>query len=137
MKIKTSELTGHALSWAVAKAVYTDGRRIEVHEMGGVRVENSPSSGDRYGIGWFNFRATDWCQCGPIIEREIDNIERREGYFYAHRFMRHTGRVDRNFKSYPDEREAFAYGQTMLIAGLRCWLKAKLGDEVDVPEGLA
>ncbi len=44
MKLKTSELTGVALDWAVAQC-------------------------EEYGIGGF-YPSTDWAQAGPIIERE-------------------------------------------------------------------
>lgn len=30
-----------------------------------------------------------------------------------------------------------AFGPTPLIAGLRCWVAYKMGDEVEIPEGLA
>jgi hypothetical protein len=53
MKIKTSELQGAALDWAVAKA------------MG----EYKPTAVPNY--------STDWAQGGPIIERE--NIEIKKG----------------------------------------------------------
>ena len=49
--MKTSELTGAALDWAVAKC---EGRK-----------DND------FGWGWDNYKpSTDWAQGGPIIERE-------------------------------------------------------------------
>jgi hypothetical protein len=55
--MKTSELTGTALDWAVTKAEGFD------HEV----------TSSEWGMwGW----ATDWAQGGPIIEREIAKIER-------------------------------------------------------------
>jgi hypothetical protein len=52
MKIKTSELTGAALDWAVAMA----------ENWAGADFENKPYS-------------TDWSQGGPIIEREHISVE--------------------------------------------------------------
>ena len=49
MKIKTSELTGAALDWAVAKCA-------------GYRLDLAPEGSYR--------PSTDWSQGGPIIERE-------------------------------------------------------------------
>ena len=55
--MKTSELTGAALDWAVTKAEGFD------HEV----------TSSEWGMwGW----STDWIQGGPIIEREIAKIER-------------------------------------------------------------
>lgn len=54
-KIKTSELTGAALDWAVAKCE-------------GVTLEYGLTDDERY--------STDWAQGGPIIEREQIDIVR-------------------------------------------------------------
>lgn len=58
MKIKTSELTGAALDWAVAHAL-------------------GLTAGRFYGLGGFS---TDWSQGGPIIEREKINLDQFKGY---------------------------------------------------------
>jgi hypothetical protein len=56
MKIKTSELTGAALDWAVARC---EGR-----------------SHTDFGWWWDNYHpSTDWAQGGPIIEREKTTVE--------------------------------------------------------------
>ena len=116
MKIKTSELTGVALDWAVAKAEgYT-----------GVALESRTGE-------WYT-PSTDWAQGGPIIEREGITLSRNEqksfvgqqpwvSYFIEHLFT--------------DEYEhEYQYGPTPLIAAMRCYVASKLGDEVDVPEEL-
>ena len=56
MKIKTSELTGAALDWAVAKC---EGREWE----------SADSFLAYHEPGDMNY-STDWAQCGPIIARE-------------------------------------------------------------------
>jgi len=68
MKIKTSELTGAALDWAVAKCEGQPDEWMADHKRGYI---NSPS--------------TDWSQGGPIIEREYIWLEINEGQCYAHK----------------------------------------------------
>ena len=55
--MKTSELTGHALDWAVAKCV-DDGLA------------------DFTAAGWRFYPSTNWAQGGPIIEQAVAKIER-------------------------------------------------------------
>ena len=129
MKVKTSDLTGAALDWAVAKAEYTD-RRVELNPHGGVRVENGPGSGDSYGVGWFDFRAsTDWAQGGPIIDREkLDLYHSTDKSNWASAIW---SDIPGGGQLHHKQR-----GPTALIAAMRCFVASKLGDEVDVPEGL-
>ena len=70
MKIKTSELTGTALDWAVAKA-----------------------AGQTYhGPAWTK-PSTDWAQGGPIIEREkIAAVYRAGRYWLAYTHENYQGR---------------------------------------------
>ncbi len=124
MKIKTSELIGTALDWAVVWAERPSG----------------PT-----GEGWYERDAdgklfdplnectvsasTIWEQGGPIIERECIalnggqepcasmQIEVADGDFIVDKWI--EGR-----------------GPTPLIAAMRCYVASKLGDEVDVPEEL-
>lgn len=119
MKIKTAELTGAALDWAVAKCE-GDGFAIQRPEL--------LSSGFRPPLF-----STRWAQGGPIIEREIGNLWK-------------NNKLDPNE---PDVWTAAAYhkapdgtllyyedGPTPLIAAMRCYVASKLGDEVEVPEEL-
>lgn len=55
MKVKTSELRGPALDWAVDKAE------------GHIRPDGGYYCG-QHGVS--RHYSTDWAQCGPIIERE-------------------------------------------------------------------
>jgi hypothetical protein len=100
MKVKTNELSGQALDWAVAKA---DG------------YPNEDIS-----IDW-NY-STDWAQSGPIIERECIDLE-------------WTGIPNANFFC-TIQGEYEAHGTTPLIAAMRCYVASKLGEEVELPEGL-
>ena len=63
--MKTSELTGAALDWAVEKC---EGINLEMH----------------YALGGKEWRpSTDWAQGGPIIERENICLRGIEGGFHA------------------------------------------------------
>ena len=112
MKIKTSELSGAALDWAVAEAHYQESPPLKswalvLHKHGEVTYP--------YSTAW------DWG--GPIIEREgVLFVGTNDGGMY------HAWIVRRN---------ASALGPTHLIAAMRCHVASRLGDEVDIPEALA
>jgi hypothetical protein len=122
--MKTSELTGLALDWAVAQCEgYTD-----LHKIAG-RMPHEPQLGiwpprKEYGVMdlWELSYSTDWSDGGPIIERERINVDPS-----------------------PDNPEWYAYfdnggkwfsGPTPLVAAMRCYVASKLGDEVKIPEEL-
>ena len=140
MKIKASELTGAALDWAVADvlgyAKVTDSSGLDgpviVHKTTATQECNGRVRSD-----WRVFTpSTDWSQGGPIIEREVNVLERRDGYWYAWRAKRNDGYATTTFATVPSSREVWAHGSTPLIAAMRCFVASKLGDEVDVPEKL-
>lgn len=110
MKIKTSDLEGAALDWAVAKA---EGNvRLQYDSREGLIINNI--------LGWIPYRpSVAWQQGGPIIERERIELE-HDGFKWWARI-----RADEDFN-----------GPTPLIAAMRCYVKSKLGDEVEVPEEL-
>jgi hypothetical protein len=115
--MKTSELAGPALDWAVAKCEGTEntwGRsRLKPYEL---------HKGHSY--------STDWAQGGPIIEREEIGIKRNA-----------PCSVGREWEASPSITAKgaggrFGYGPTPLIAAMRSHCCTKLGDEVEVPKGL-
>jgi len=108
--MKTDELTGAALDWAVA--------RCEVGDA-------AEQAGD-----WWK-PSTDWAQGGPIIEREKIGIQRciRACEYHGWLALKDESFHDR---SGPDE----VWGDTPLIAAMRCYVASKLGEEVDVPKEL-
>jgi hypothetical protein len=124
MKIKTSELTGAALNWAVAKCegvsfvhgdceYELDGR---VFQRGGCSVER------RY--------STDWSQGGPIIERKgIGLLKVRNRLPHQQWDAGEEGETETEFWG-------IVCGPTPLIAAMRCHVIDELGDEVDIPEEL-
>lgn len=116
--MKTSELTGAALDWAVAKCEGWDD--YDVHNSGAFELEKT-STGECLWLRCFE-PSTDWAQGGPIIEREktASNYSAKRDCWFA--------------ESY-DEKHVEA-GPTPLIAAMRCYVASKLGDEVNVPEEL-
>jgi hypothetical protein len=104
--MKTSELTGPALDWAVAKC-------------DGVYFENLREFED-YALNY----CTDWEHGGPIIEREIAKIERfSDALWEATAYTKNAQDIVQD-------------GPTPLVAAMRCYVASKLGDEVDVPREL-
>ena len=101
--MKTEELTGAALDWAVAKCE------------GKSHIVNAP---DKY----FYSPSTDWKIGGPIIEREGIAVWQFDDVTW-----RAMGK-----DAVPDPME----GATPLVAAMRCYVASKLGDEVEIPEGL-
>lgn len=117
--MKTSELTGAALDWAVAKCEGKD-NDCEVHA-GNVLY-------GRVTTGFTQYRpSTDWQQGGPIIEREQIGLDPFADYPRWQAFT-----------PAPEQKDCqpVAYGPTPLIAAMRCYVASKLGDEVETPEEL-
>ena len=121
MKIKTKDLIGPALDWAVAKCeVAARG----VHP-GYLEIETfllNHRGGD------FCY-STDWSQGGPIIERE--KLEMRPGLYHSELWAcwgqtQYGHRLSQQGKT----------GPTPLVAAMRCYVASKLGDEVEVPDEL-
>lgn len=110
MKVKTSELTGAALNWAVAKA-----------RLGGHPFAESLASRDvKLGIS----PSTNWALGGPIIEQEQIALEYFQdgGHEHGGEWIAQSG-----FYSAVEQ-----YGPTPLIAAMRCFVTSKLGEEVEI-----
>ena len=105
--MKTSELTGAALDWAVAKAEGVVSDDIDDFCLS-VRGEYAYS--------------TDWAQGGQIIERERIRTWEEDGKFHADTPRRSP--------------YCWFTGSTPLIAAMRTLVASKLGDDVDIPEEL-
>jgi hypothetical protein len=110
--MRTSELSGAALDWAVTRANY------EVN----------------FETVWKDFRegcnySTDWAQGGPIIEREGLAISRVAQDEWSASLIHED-------KEYGGVMYTNEHGTTPLIAAMRCYVASKLGDEVQLPEGL-
>jgi len=117
MKIKTSELIGPALDWVVAKCRGFDGLDDDLWLI-------------RDGIADMPLHAytpsTDWAQGGPIID-VIDGFQLKVWLE-----SRPQTKCEAHIHSYDGDYVAF--GPTILIAAMRCFVASRLGDEVDVPK---
>lgn len=113
--VKTSELQGAALDWAVAKceglSEYETPLFLKFYR-------------DAEGDGDAEYRySTNWSQGGPIIEREYISVL---SHLVAS-WKAHVVTANANYIS---------DGPTPLIAAMRCYVASKLGDDVDIPEEL-
>jgi hypothetical protein len=125
--MKTNELSGPALDWAVAKCEGASDFWFDTVATHWVKL-NGEDRALRYGWGKMSYLpSTDWAQGGPIIERE--------GVFCK-------PTINKGWRSY--QRDPFSngicnsqYGPTPLIAAMRCYVASKLGDTVNIPEELA
>lgn len=155
MKIKTSELIGAQLDWAVAKA------EIALEPTGNVRlvdlrpticVGNDP---DHEGSRVECSPSTDWAQGGPIIEREgITSVRVSDEYGRDERgfcnnvrtpvWAATSGRFGLEFSTEHQQHEGMfqilasdvIYGPAPLIAAMRFFVASKLGNEVEIPDEL-
>ena len=121
MKIKTQDLTGPALDWAVAKAEGYDPGWL-------VRQLSNPNPETRAIPGF----STDWAQGGPIIEREGLRVERwRNTDAWVAQYSETVLASNGAFRGY-----FRMSGPTPLTAAMRCFVASRLGAEVDVPDEL-
>ena len=126
MKVKTSELQGAALDWAVAKC---EGREPSYYK-GRMRATAHPDFPDSPPMFGPELKySTDWAQGGPIIEREKIELVRGNDLYFP------QGNETGDFYE-PLWIAGKMHGQTPLIAAMRCYVASKLGDEVDVPDEL-
>ena len=110
--MKTSELTGAALDWAVAKC---EGIRLGLWKY--LCTSNRRGMGYRY--------STDWSRGGPIIEREgIELCRLKDGEWRGQLYEEGIDKIHRE------------YGATPLIAAMRCYVASKMGDDIELPEEL-
>ena len=136
MKIKTRELQGAALDWAVAKCMtggelFQSGRvahAVVLHSVGGTVA---PYFINNNGVIRCAFEpSTDWLQGGPIIEREGISIARdAEDLCWQAVIDCHLGSMFG-----PNLCGSFWHeSPTPLVAAMRCYVASKLGPEMDVP----
>ena len=117
--MKTSELTGAALDWAVAECEGLD----------------FPAADAFCGIF---APSTDWAQGGPIIEREGIHVSMwmgspgDAGAWWAHLTDAEAVCPD-DYYNYKGPQGA---GRSPLIAAMRCYVASKLGAEIDIPKEL-
>lgn len=103
----------------------------------GYKSEYSSKLANRGVAGKIQF-STDWAQGGPIIERE--SLWIRESAV-ASPAIADQVTPDEKWFAYASRRYERGdlgcyYGETYLIAAMRCYVASKLGGEVEVPEEL-
>jgi hypothetical protein len=117
-KVKTSELVGAALDWAVAICLNGSSEffaAFGARMLGGLITEEVTAGNIR--------PSTDWAQGGPLIDKHIHLISQDgKGGMYAQCVAEPT--------------HEFGEGPTILIAACRAIVAAKLGDTVEIPTEL-
>lgn len=131
MKIKTSELTGRALNWAVAKAegLYFSYDRVLVL----ISTDERDWRSVTHELNMYN-PSSDWSQGGQIIEKGLIDITPKwnnQGYKNPIGFWSWVA-YELGPCTLDDNHEQF--GSTPLIAAMRCYVMSKLGNKVDIPE---
>lgn len=125
MLVETIELKGRALDWAVSEIEYArmEAEGEPIKEWAREAAQTNPGP-------W----STDWLWGGPIIEREeIEVIRGNDLIFpkgnekgeYSEPLWLASCKGSRKF-----------HGQTPLQAAMRCYVAIKLGEEVEIPDGL-
>jgi hypothetical protein len=109
VKVKTRDLSGAALDWAVGKAE-------------GILVADTTGLNRGMCKPYRYSPSADWSQGGPLIEKYMIGFGLYESSLLA--IIGHN------------DFAGCEHGKTHLIAACRAIVSAKLGDEVDVPEGL-
>jgi hypothetical protein len=126
--MKTSDLQGAALDWAVAKC---EGMHVMMSRGGWFVFDSDAYSEFRNDYNDSKLQmfrpSTNWAQGGPIIEREGMQLN-MEDYAEWHATMW--------WDDTDEKREVLMKGPTPLIAAMRCYVASRLGDEVEVPEEL-
>jgi len=140
--MKTSELTGAALDWAVA-TIHPQCKGLNFSVVDGVMCGIDPEDGTiciymvegiinrmrqrrKHGFSEaiaFN-PSTNWAQGGPIIEREKIRLDTTWNF------------EDGNWSARIDSVGGWWQGDTPLIAAMRCYVVSKLGDEIEIPKEL-
>lgn len=110
--MKTSELTGTDLDWAVAKCLGYSGEQ---------------ASGILFCDASALAYSTNWSQGGPIIEREEIGIKRNSPCSDGRQWEASPSITAKGAGG------KWGYGPTPLIAAMRCYVASKLGDEVEIP----
>ena len=87
------------------------------------RVPKTQLSRDRWSP------STDWAQGGPILEGANITIIRVEDERIPQWFAK-------SGPTFMVDGDGGKYGQTPLVAAMRCFVASKLGDEIEIPEEL-
>jgi Protein of unknown function (DUF2591) len=127
VKVKTSELTGAALDWAVAKAV-----GLLTGESGGVYTMFTLPDEQGHRPVWIDSEeiyspSTDWSQLGPLMEKYLSELTNDDGCWVVTCFTGFADNIHYGFGRDFDSK---------LVAVCRAIVDAVSGDEVEVPREL-
>jgi len=116
IKVKTCDLSGAALDWAVANS------GVISEKLNGLSFNNKKQPTVGWALALPYQPSSNWAQCGPLIENLKIGIESsgNEVYAYLKEFS-----LDGYF------------GETATVAICRAIVGAKLGEEVEIPKELA
>lgn len=140
--MKTAELTGKSLDWAVARREFPDANNEEIQYFIRPPYRNyqefeddyDDENDDREQKFWYH-PSSDWAQGGPIIEREGIDINQVTSALWSARWWADNSDMAKN----PAQRFRHNIrmdGPTPLVAAMRCYVASRLGDEVEVPKEL-
>lgn len=125
--VKTAELEGTALDWAVAVTQGLDGPIDGVYIM---PIEHHKDDGtQRMSPVWIDGEkryqpSTSWAEGGPLIEKLIsDLVMTAKGWSAVHIIN-------------ADSEGSESYADTPLIAAMRAIVAAELGETAEIPEEL-
>jgi len=128
MKIRTEQLTGHLLNWAVAQCEAEEYRHDTVWD--GIGIEHRPH---RYG--------EDWSQAGPLIERSRISVvpDTHSGKWVAS--LSDPKRVAYTndhtpIGELPPRRLCTMTGPSARSAAMRCFVASHFGDQVEIPDAI-
>lgn len=124
--MKTAELQGAALDWAVAKCEGATNLWYDTVATHWITLDGKDRA-LRSGWAQSYLPSTDWSQGGPIIERE--NICLTHPKYDCWTAIGQDS-TDLDAPLYQED------GPTPLIAAMRCFVSSKLGDEVEIPKEL-
>ena len=120
--METSELTGVALDWAVAKCENLT-PKIPAHTENWTNkwLLYSDCNGQDHLLPSY---VNTWALAGPIIEREAIWVKKITTGLWVARLNNE------------DYWHSGVQGQTLIEAAMRCYVASKLGEEVDIPDEL-
>ena len=128
MKIRTSELSGAALDWAVAKCEGYD-CQLDCEVSGPWLVPQEGYLHDEKPLSRYS-PSTLWAQGGPIIERE--RITWNGQCASIVKFTPNKpGSINGTYNN------TTCYSPAPLIAAMRCYVASKMGDTIDVPDSIS
>ena len=129
--MKTSELTGDELNWAVAMC---EGWNLTTARDKTGSYPWLVKAGKDIDLKKYR-PSTNWMQGGPIIEREGIDVHRVNAEMWSAKLWVNNSGMTKNPAQW-FKHNIQTDGPTPLIAAMRCYEAFILGDEVDVPEEL-